>query len=50
MYKRIDWEVTLDGETFSGSMNLHKHADLDTVMDEIKDEIAGEIEERAEDE
>lgn len=48
MFKQIDWEIRLDGETYSGCMNLHKPADLERVLAEIQSEIEEEAEERAE--
>ena len=47
-YRQIDWEITLDGETFAGSFNLHKPADLERVLEEIRSEIEDEMQERDE--
>ena len=47
-YKRVDWEITLDGETYVGSFNLHKPADLETVLGEVRSEIEDERETRGE--
>lgn len=49
MWKRIDWEISLDGETYSGCMNLHKPADLERVLEEVRSEIEDEMEEHDDD-
>lgn len=43
-FKRVDWEITLDGETYSGCFNLHKPADLETIMSEVKQEVEVQME------
>lgn len=47
-YRRVDWEITLDGETYSGSFNLHKPADLESVLTNVQSEIEDERETRGE--